>query len=144
MLTFLAAVLVISQCQAADPNNRFTSASSCLANGGSSSCIVCDTTVTVGPTGQNCGDLQNEDLIGRVCDRLEDVVESIARQETRHRPGGCIEVLIHPKVGEEAHVVQARDGRVIQQSVVFRGLPSPVSQHTMHNATAQQVVVATW
>ena len=85
------------------------------------SCLPCRVRITVDArTGRNCSRVRGS-LNGVVCTELEDVIESIATRETVHPPGSCSQVLIQPRAGGQAYTVLAREGRVIQQSVVFTG-----------------------
>lgn len=100
----------------------FTPLSACLGRPGSTSrCIQCDTSVTVEEGGgQDCSDIEGS-LDGRVCSRLEDVVESVATGQTEHGAGSCIRVLVSARDSGEPYLVQAKGGRTVSQNVVFAG-----------------------
>ena len=128
MLVCLLGVAVkAQQCPGRPPSpsgaaDRFPSVARCLGRREpNTSCISCRTVVTVdAERGSDCARGQGS-LSGRVCTELEDVIESIASQETCHPMGSCIQVLIRPRSGRRAYDVMAREGRVIQQSVVLTG-----------------------
>lgn len=118
LLLLLLAVLY-STARSQDPP-RFSRLSSCLGRPGSTtSCVVCEAQVTVdADVGRDCS-RAGRSLVGVTCSRLEDVIESIAVGETLNR--GCVEVLVEPRPGVEAHVVFARENRVLMQNLVIRG-----------------------
>ena len=101
---------------------RFSRLSSCLGTLGSSSrCVTCRTQVTVdAEEGADCS-RTDRSLEGRTCSRLEDVIESIAMRETEGGGGGCVGVLVQPRPLGMAHVVLARENRVLTQNIVIRG-----------------------
>lgn len=105
---------------------RFSPLTRCLRDN-SLSCITCDTRVTVDPVqGTDCrpntqqGDSASS-LRGRVCLELDDVLLSVAMMNTRHEPGGCIEVVVMPKETNEAYRVISDPNREIRQSIILRG-----------------------
>ena len=105
---------------------RFPPLTDCLRDN-SLSCVACDTRVTVDPVqGMDCRPTMQQgnsgsSLKGRVCLELDDVLSSVAKMDTVHEPGGCIEVVVMPKGMNEAYRVVDDPNRVIRQSVVLRG-----------------------
>lgn len=99
---------------------RFSRLSSCLENPDrKTNCVVCGAQVTVdADVGRDCSGT-GRSLVGITCSRLEDVIESIAVGETRR--DGCVAVLVEPRPGNEAHVVFAREDRVLTQNLVMQG-----------------------
>ena len=60
-------------------------------------------------------------LVNRSCSRLQDVLDSISTNRTRHRPGDCIRVVVSPRRDRGPHVLVGREGRVLTQSVLLVG-----------------------
>ena len=107
----------------------------CITNGGEVECVNCGTLVTVDPsTGQDCREMvkNNRSLSDLVCDRLVDVVESIASGHTtpprRADPlQNCVAVDVYPTESGAAHTIPGLpvgDQRrvVISTNIVFRGV----------------------
>ncbi len=111
-----------------DPGaERFPGVTSCLDTASpSTSCLTCSTTVSVSAAGEDCSRTQRA-LNGRDCTELEDVIDSIARQETTtmEGTGECIQLFIQPR--ERPYRVLARENRIIQQSVVLTGMSEVIA-----------------
>lgn len=119
----VSAVVLLEGTAEAQPPRRYTRVSACLNPDSPSgpNCVVCDTAVTVDALrGRNCSD-SGRSLAGVSCNSLEDVVDSIAMSNTVSGMGSCVAVLVEPRPGREAHVVLARENRVLRQNVVIRG-----------------------
>ena len=102
------------------PMGRLPAEARCLgAPNATTACIGCRGVVTVdSEEGDNCQ--EDDDLNRRTCSELEPVVESIATGETRVPGGECIEIQIIPR--GEPYVVQARENRVLDSLIIFRGI----------------------
>lgn len=107
------------------PPPRFSPLSRCIRTS-SLECVSCSTFVRVDiARGTDCNPEQN--LANQVCNRLYDVLQSVANMRTTHPPMDCIEIRIRPAVSEEGilgtHVVNVGDGGIdIRQNVVFKGV----------------------
>lgn len=101
---------------------RYSRLSACLGlESPTTSCVVCDTQVTVDAVGgRNCSGT-GRSLAGLSCSSLEDVVESVAVGNTQSGAESCVEVLVQPQPGDIAHQVLARENRVLRQNLVIRG-----------------------
>ena len=112
--------------QSRGPPSRFPIASGCLEDleNSNSSCISCSISIIVDSvSGIDCS-IVGGTLAGRVCDDLDDVIQSIIRDQTSHNREDCIEVLVKPKAdtGDDTYLVQIKENVEISWSVVFRGM----------------------
>lgn len=123
---------------------RFPGPSRCLGGDGTPGRIIsclsqlraCSTRVTVVASGgEDCSQLQQDQLDGRSCSRLEDVLRIIEcpgcedmGPACQTSSEDCIEVLLQPTPADQGpHTVIARERRCIRQNVVLTGLSSQVS-----------------
>ena len=104
---------------------RFSPLSECLQRN-TLDCVLCATRVTVNTAeGSECK--QGQSLSNQVCNRLYDVLESVANMHTTHPPMSCIEIRVHPATHSDGavgtHMLDMDDqGIDIQQNVVLRGV----------------------
>lgn len=117
----LLAILLVPSAAQMIPRDRLAPNARCVgALNGTAACIECSVVITVNAEqGTSC---QEGDLNGRSCSDLETVVEGIATGRVPRARGECVLVRIVARPQGEAHVVQARENRVLEHSVVFRGV----------------------
>lgn len=123
-LLLLLAILPVPSAAQRIPAGRLPASARCLgAPNATATCIKCSVVITVdSERGTSCGGGIVGDLNGRSCSELEPVVQSIATGSTEVPVGECVLVQIVPSPQGEAYTVEARESRVLQASVVFRGV----------------------